>query len=39
MHKIADAIEARLDEFATAESIDQGKPYKLALAVDIPRYF
>lgn len=35
--RIADAIEARLDEFARAESIDTGKPLKLARAVDIPR--
>ncbi|KAI9219925.1 aldehyde dehydrogenase [Blastocladiella britannica] len=35
--KIADAIEARIDEFAAAESADQGKPVALARAVDIPR--
>lgn len=37
LNKIADAIEARLEEFAIAESRDQGKPVWLARAVDIPR--
>ncbi len=37
LNKIADAIEACLDEFAAAESADQGKPLWLAKAVDIPR--
>eukprot|EP00042_Codosiga_hollandica_P021858 m.78240 g.78240 ORF g.78240 m.78240 type:complete len:488 (-) comp50555_c0_seq1:132-1595(-) len=37
LRKIADAIEARLDEFAAAESHDQGKPVWLARTVDIPR--
>ena len=35
--KVADGIEARLDELAKAESIDSGKPVSLARAVDIPR--
>ncbi|KAJ3068462.1 Aldehyde dehydrogenase 8 member A1 [Podochytrium sp. JEL0797] len=35
--KIADLIDARLDEFAEAESRDQGKPVWLAKKVDIPR--
>lgn len=35
--KIADAIEARLDEFALAECIDNGKPLSLTKAMDIPR--
>ncbi len=35
--KIADLIEARLEELARAESIDSGKPVHLAKAVDIPR--
>ena len=35
--KIADLVEARLEEFAEAESQDQGKPVWLARAVDIPR--
>ena len=30
MNKIAELIEERLDEFAKAESLDQGKPYWLA---------
>ncbi|KAJ2993843.1 Aldehyde dehydrogenase 8 member A1 [Globomyces sp. JEL0801] len=37
MLKIADGIEARLEEFALAESQDQGKPVSLARTVDIPR--
>ncbi|KAI3632946.1 hypothetical protein MIR68_009021 [Amoeboaphelidium protococcarum] len=37
LHKIADALEQRLEEFAIAESQDQGKPVTLALSVDIPR--
>lgn len=35
--RIADGIEKRMDEFVTAESKDNGKPLKLARAVDIPR--
>lgn len=35
--KIADRIEDKLDELALAESIDNGKPLKLAKSVDIPR--
>ena len=37
MIRIADCIEARLDEIARMESDDNGKPVKLARAVDIPR--
>jgi aminomuconate-semialdehyde/2-hydroxymuconate-6-semialdehyde dehydrogenase len=37
MIKIADIIESRLDEFAAAESLDNGKPLKIATIVDIPR--
>ena len=37
MNKIADLVETRLDEFAQAESRDQGKPVWLAKAIDIPR--
>lgn len=37
MIKIADKIEEKLDKLAIAESIDNGKPVKLARAVDIPR--
>lgn len=35
--KIADGIEKRFEEFVKAESQDNGKPLKLARAVDIPR--
>lgn len=35
--KIADGIEARMDEFVAAESKDNGKPLSLARRVDIPR--
>lgn len=35
--KIAELIERDLDKLALAESIDQGKPVKLAKTVDIPR--
>lgn len=35
--KISDAIEKHMDAFVTAESKDNGKPEKLARAVDIPR--
>jgi aminomuconate-semialdehyde/2-hydroxymuconate-6-semialdehyde dehydrogenase len=37
--KIAARLEERLDEFALAESQDQGKPLWLATTVDIPRLF
>ncbi len=35
--RVADLLEARLEEFARAESQDQGKPIWLARTVDIPR--
>lgn len=35
--KLANTLNDRLDEFAKAESLDNGKPYKLATHVDIPR--
>lgn len=35
--KIASLIEKKLDDLALAESIDNGKPLKLAKTVDIPR--
>ncbi len=35
--RIADGIEKRADEFAEAESLDQGKPVKLAKDMDIAR--
>ena len=37
LHTLADAIEARLDAFAEAESRDTGKPLHLARTLDIPR--
>ena len=37
MIKIADLIDAHAEEFALAESIDNGKPLSLAKRVDIPR--
>ena len=37
LHKLADLIEARLDEFAELESRDSGKPVALAKRLDIPR--
>jgi aminomuconate-semialdehyde/2-hydroxymuconate-6-semialdehyde dehydrogenase len=37
LHKIADGIEKRFDEFVQAEVADTGKPISLASKVDIPR--
>lgn len=37
MMKISNRIEERLEELAQAESLDNGKPLKLARSVDIPR--
>jgi len=37
LNEIADKIEENLIAFAEAESIDNGKPLSLALAIDIPR--
>jgi aminomuconate-semialdehyde/2-hydroxymuconate-6-semialdehyde dehydrogenase len=37
LHRLADLIEARLEEFATLESRDSGKPVSLARKLDIPR--
>jgi aminomuconate-semialdehyde/2-hydroxymuconate-6-semialdehyde dehydrogenase len=37
LQKIADLIDRDLDKLALAESVDQGKPVKLARVVDIPR--
>ncbi|MGH8146295.1 MAG: aldehyde dehydrogenase [Rhodanobacteraceae bacterium] len=37
LHRLADAVESRLDELAREESRDSGKPVKLARSVDIPR--
>ncbi|GBM77989.1 Aldehyde dehydrogenase family 8 member A1 [Araneus ventricosus] len=37
LHRLADLLESRLVEFATAESRDQGKPLWLAHKIEIPR--
>jgi len=37
MERLADALQARLDDFAVTESRDGGKPLKLARDVEIPR--
>jgi aminomuconate-semialdehyde/2-hydroxymuconate-6-semialdehyde dehydrogenase len=37
LHKVADGIEARFDEFVQAEVRDTGKPVSLASRIDIPR--
>src|SRR5262245_17470054 len=36
LHKLADAIEAHKEELAALESLDNGKPYSVALAADLP---
>jgi aminomuconate-semialdehyde/2-hydroxymuconate-6-semialdehyde dehydrogenase len=37
LNRIADLVEARIDNFAAAESRDSGKPVSLARSLDIPR--
>ncbi|WP_101674592.1 2-hydroxymuconic semialdehyde dehydrogenase [Alloalcanivorax mobilis] len=37
LHKVADGITARFDEFLEAECLDTGKPAALASHIDIPR--
>lgn len=37
IERLADAVEARLDDFAHAEAVDGGKPYALARDAEIPR--
>ena len=37
LHKIADGIEARFDDFLHAEVSDTGKPVSLAAKIDVPR--
>ena len=37
LHRLADLIEARLEEFAALESRDSGKPVSVARQLDIPR--
>ena len=36
MNKLADLIEKHADELARLESLDNGKPYRMALAADLP---
>lgn len=37
LHALAGAVEADLDAFAHAESVDSGKPISVARTIDIPR--
>lgn len=37
LHRVADRIEARFDEFLRAEILDTGKPVTMASHLDIPR--
>ncbi|CAI8848010.1 2-hydroxymuconic semialdehyde dehydrogenase [Pseudomonas sp. IT-194MI4] len=37
LHKVAEGIESRFQEFVAAEIADTGKPYDLASHLDIPR--
>ncbi len=37
LHRVADGINARFDEFLAAECLDTGKPRSLASHIDIPR--
>ena len=37
LHKVADGINARFEEFLEAECLDTGKPRSLASHIDIPR--
>lgn len=37
LEKLADALEARIDDFARAEALDAGKPFVLARDIEIPR--
>ncbi len=37
LHRLADLIEARLEDFVVLESRDSGKPLSLARSLDIPR--
>jgi aldehyde dehydrogenase (NAD+) len=36
IHKLADLMEKNADELAMLETMDNGKPYKIARAVDVP---
>lgn len=35
--RLADIIEQNLDDFAAAETVDSGKPFKNSVTIDIPR--
>ncbi|TDG14056.1 2-hydroxymuconic semialdehyde dehydrogenase [Seongchinamella unica] len=37
LHRVADGIDARFDEFLAAECADTGKPHSIASHIDIPR--
>ena len=37
LHKVADGVRARFDEFLEAECLDTGKPQGMACDIDIPR--
>ncbi len=37
IHRLADAVEANLDDLARLETIDNGKPISLSRSLDIPR--
>jgi aminomuconate-semialdehyde/2-hydroxymuconate-6-semialdehyde dehydrogenase len=37
LNRVADLVEARMDDFVAAESRDSGKPVALARSLDIPR--
>lgn len=37
LHKVADGIDRRFDQFLAAECADTGKPYNIANHIDIPR--
>src|SRR5437016_2292502 len=36
LHRLADLIEQNMDELARLESLDNGKPYAVAKAADLP---
>ncbi|MFN4257960.1 MAG: aldehyde dehydrogenase family protein [Gemmataceae bacterium] len=36
LHKLADLIEQHIEELAALESLDNGKPYRDALTIDLP---
>ena len=36
MHKLADLMQRDIEHLAALESLDNGKPYQIALSVDVP---